>query len=163
MMDGVQAAAAAAAGSQYFDEQRLLNNNNNNNTFMMHNHNNNNNVVSPLGGPAAKRTMDDVLKKLSSKMHIRDEHGGAAGLRRDSPSPKIRSEHTVIRLLFESGGQTTITTTKIFSSSLSVRARQQFIIFIYITLFNYYTLAFRCQSKCFLAFNIRFKEIIDKK
>lgn len=95
-MDGVQAAAAvaavAAAGSPYFDiEQRLrksgtgtdeadklahlmhLNNNNNN-----YNHNNN------------KRSMDDVLKKISSKMHIRDDHGIAMAVHRPE-SPKTRS------------------------------------------------------------------------
>jgi hypothetical protein len=99
LMDGVQAAAAvaavAAAGSPFFDiEQRLrksgtdeadklahlmhLNNNNNN-----YNHNNN------------KRSMDDVLKKISSKMHIRDDHGIAMAVQRPE-SPKTRSVHLYV-------------------------------------------------------------------
>jgi len=112
-MDNVQ--AAMAAGSSYFDiEQRLLRKGGaddaeklahlmhlNNNTFM-HNHNNNNNnnnnnnTMSPVGGPAVKRTMDDVLKKLSSKKHIRDEHGVPVSGRAESPSPKTRSVRTFL-------------------------------------------------------------------
>ncbi|XP_050547128.1 probable serine/threonine-protein kinase DDB_G0272254 [Daktulosphaira vitifoliae] len=87
LLDGSQT-AAGGAGSPYFDiEQRLRKGDEsvaeklaaahlmhlNNNTFMHNQNNNNNNNVMSLAGPAAKRTMDDVLKKLSSKMHIRDE------------------------------------------------------------------------------------------
>jgi hypothetical protein len=43
-------------------------NNNNNNNSTTHNNNNNNNSTS--SSHPVKRTMDDVLKRLTSKMHI---------------------------------------------------------------------------------------------
>ncbi|XP_050434007.1 transcription factor Sox-6 [Adelges cooleyi] len=116
MLDGGQ----SAGGSPYFDiEQRLRNSDDavaeklaaahlqmhlNNNTFM-HNHNNNNNNnnnnVMSLAGPAAKRTMDDVLKKLSSKMHIRDEQ-----LSPNSPS-KTNNSKTDSAALADHGAEDT--------------------------------------------------------
>jgi hypothetical protein len=44
-------------------------NNNNNNNSTTHNNNNNNNISTSSSHPV-KRTMDDVLKRLTSKMHI---------------------------------------------------------------------------------------------